>query len=192
MGPSGAASGFDRLRRRFGFDHNALRRDVDRRQWMLGIALLMLFLSLAPPLCAWAGRSVYASGVRAERQERATRHEVSATVLRVEDMRSGRKVTVTWREPDGTARTGSFTAFHGGTAGQRREVWVGPSSQVTDEAPRHHTRTVGDTLTVALGSAMALGMPLLGLYLIIRYRCDQRRYRLWDAEWARFGTRRIP
>ncbi|MBT2212693.1 MULTISPECIES: hypothetical protein [Actinomadura] len=191
MRPTGRRPSLDRLRRRIGFDRNDLRRSVDRGQWMLGIALLMLFLSLAPPLCLRAGRAAYGSGVDAERSEAATRHRVEATVVKVDHRRSGRALTVTWRDPDGTARTGSFTAFRGGTVGEHRAVWAGPSG-VTDEPPQRHARTIADALTAVLGAAAALGAPLLGVYLLVRYRCDRRRYRAWAAEWAQWDTRRIP
>jgi hypothetical protein len=68
----------NRWRRSCGFDGNDLWRDVDRRQWRLGLLLLMVFLSATPPLCAHVVQAVYGSGVRTEHHQGATRHRVEA------------------------------------------------------------------------------------------------------------------
>ncbi|QXJ22637.1 hypothetical protein AGRA3207_003671 [Actinomadura graeca] len=190
MASPGSWTRLDRLRRRAGFDNSPLRRDVDRRQWMLGLALLMLFLSLAPPLGLRAGQAVYASGVRAERHEAANRRRVDATVVEVKGQRHRSEVTVTWSGADGTRRTGSYTTWREATVGGRRTVWA-DSSAVSDVAPRPHARTVGDAVAGGVGAALVLGLPLLLVYVLARYRFDRRRYRLWDAEWARWDPQNI-
>ncbi|WP_255268359.1 hypothetical protein [Actinomadura madurae] len=37
----------------------------------------------------------------------------------------------------------------------------------------------------------ATGLPLLGLYMLLRHRLDQQRYRMWTEEWAHFDRRHI-
>lgn len=55
----------DRWRRRFGFDTNNLRRDVDRFQWRIGLVLLVAFLTVTPPLTVIVAGRVYEAGERA-------------------------------------------------------------------------------------------------------------------------------
>lgn len=105
----------NRLRRRFGFDGNELRREVDRAQWMIGPLLLILLLGIAPMA----------------------------------------------------------------------------SAGVSDEAPRSHTRTITDAAGIGLGTILAMGLPMLLVYGLLRHRCDRRRAQLREAGWARLDARRI-
>ncbi|WP_067461227.1 Rv1733c family protein [Actinomadura macra] len=180
----------NRWRRSCGFDDNDLRRDVDRNQRMLGLLLLITFLAVAPPVCVRVSQAVYSSGVRAERHEALTRHRVDATVVKVDNLRSGRQVTVVWDDRNGSRRTGSYTTWHGASVGGHPKVWA-DSATVGDEPPRRHAQTIADTLVTGPSVTAALGLPLLGAYALVRRRCDLRRYRLWDAEWAAFDRRRI-
>ncbi|GAA2118185.1 Rv1733c family protein [Actinomadura napierensis] len=175
-------AGFSRLRRRIGCDGNELRRDVDRRQRRAGLLLLMLFVGVGLPICGRIVQAVYDSGVRAERYEVATRHKVDATVLKVDDLPSGHRITVKWREPSGQPRTGSYSSWYGTTVGEHLQLWAGPAT-VSDEAPRRHARTVGEAVGAGLGAVTAAGSPALAAYMLIRYRFDRRRDRLWDAGW---------
>ncbi|GAA0239319.1 hypothetical protein GCM10009527_039900 [Actinomadura nitritigenes] len=189
MKPTGVRAGVGRLRRRIGFDGNELRRDVDRRQRAAGLLLLLLFLGVGPPVCWRIARNAYDSGVRAERYEAATRHEVDATVLKVDDLASGHRVTVTWREPGGQARTGSYDTWYRAVAGEHLKLWAGPAG-ASDVEPRRHARTVGEAVGAGLGAATTAGIPVLVAYLVIRRRSDVRRDRLWDAEWERLDADR--
>ncbi|SNS11338.1 Rv1733c family protein [Actinomadura mexicana] len=180
----------DRRRRSCGFDRNDLRRDVDRVQWRLGLLLLVVFLSATPPLLSHAVQSAYGSGVRAERQQAATRHRVEATIVKVRDPGGRRTVTVAWTDPDGTRRTGDYTTWRGADVGERLLLWAGPDG-VSITPPRRHAQTVIHTTVAGAGVALATGLPVLCLYWLVRVRYDRRRYRLWDAEWARLDNHRI-
>ena len=46
--PRHGLDGLQRLRRRFGFDGNDLRRAADRRQWAAGLAAAVSFAGIAP------------------------------------------------------------------------------------------------------------------------------------------------
>jgi hypothetical protein len=183
----GLLAGLARLRRRIGFDGNELRRDVDRKQRAGGLLLLMLFMGCGLPVCGYIALTAYHSGVRAERHEAATWHEVDATVLKVEDLRSAHRSTVMWREPSGQLRTGSYDTWYAATVGDHVKLWAGPAT-VSDEGPRRHARTVGEAIGAGLGTVTAVGLPLLSAYLLIRHRCDRRRDRLWDADWERLDA----
>ncbi|WP_141576779.1 hypothetical protein [Actinomadura sp. WMMA1423] len=189
MKPPDARTRADRLRRRCGFDGNPLRRHVDRVQWRIGLLLLLVFLVAAPVVCAHVVGPVHGAGVRAERYEAATRHRVDATVIGVRPLESGREVTAAWTDPDGASRTGHYTSWKATQLGERRELWAGPGGRLGETGPRKHMRTIGDDVSAGAAAATGAGLPLLALYLLLRHRCDRRRYRRWDEEWADFDRR---
>lgn len=183
-----------RLRRRFGFDRNEMRRRVDRIQWTVGVALTLVFLLVAPVLAVWAGARAYESGMHAERRQHATRWEVTATVTGpggvAGDRYLHRTVQATWRAPDGAVRTGRIPAWKDAQAGARRQIWVDRSGRPVPR-PRPHSRTLVDTGYAAIGGTAGVGLPLLIVYWLVRRRCDRIRYARWDAEWARIDPHRI-
>jgi hypothetical protein len=189
MRPPNARTRADRLRRRCGFDGNPLRRHVDRVQWRVGLLLLLVFLVVAPIACAHAVRSVHTAGVRAERYEAATRRRVEATVVAVRPLEAGREVSVVWTGPDGAPHTGHYPSWKATGLGERRELWAGPGGGLGEAGPRKHVRTIGDDASAGAATAAATGLPLLTLYLLVRRRCDKRRHRRWDEEWADFDRR---
>ncbi|HEY8481807.1 MAG TPA: hypothetical protein VIL71_18430 [Spirillospora sp.] len=180
----------DRWRRRFGFDTNDLRRPVDRVQWRVGLLLLAVFLGVTPPLTAHVAAHVHDAGERAERRDAATWRRVDATVVEVGALRAGHRVTVTWTEPDGTRRSGDFTTMKPVRPGDPVLVWTRDGA-VTAARPGRHGLTVVDTVAAGTGVVLATGLSLLGVYLLVRRRCDRRRDRLWDVAWARFDNHRI-
>ncbi|MEU8802891.1 hypothetical protein [Spirillospora sp. NPDC048819] len=180
----------DRWRRTFGFDANDLRRDVDRAQWRIGLFLLALFLIVAPPLSVHTAQAVHDSGTRSERQKAAASHRVNATVVQAEQLRGGYRVTVAWSDPDGTRRTGDFTTWSRVRAGDRIWAWASPGG-VSLTPPNRHAQTVVNTVAAGTGVVLAVGLPLFGLYGLVRLGCDRRRDRLWDAAWARLDNHSI-
>lgn len=186
----------DRIRRRLGLDRNDLRRGIDRVQWALAGALLMVFLMAAPVTAAVVADRVYDSGVRTEQRESATRHQVDATVVgagRVPSPGPGRTASPTvrlrWPAPDGTPRTGDVPVRGTMTTGSRQRIWVDGSGAATVR-PRRHVQTIGSAVYAAGGTTTAIGGLLLIAYGTLRRRCDQCRSRLWDADWARLDRRR--
>ncbi len=179
----GAPSRLDGLRRRWGFDANPLRRDVDRRQWRTGFALVVLFLLIAPVGALRVGAASYDRGVRTEHAEAATRRPVSGVVTGVTEHKRGFRVDVTGTGPGGHQVTGSYTTARATAVGDRVKLWATPS-RLTDVPPRRHARTVSDTV-VAVGTApVAVAAPLVLVYFLVRRRCDRVRFRLWDAAWT--------
>lgn len=180
----------DQWRRRLGFDANDLRRTVDRVQWRIGLALLAVFLAVTPPLAASAAGHVYDAGLRAERRDAAAWQRVDATVAEVDPLRAGHRVTVTWTGPDGTRRSGDFTTVDRVRPGDVIPAWTRDGA-VAAARPGRHGLTVVDTAAAGAGVALAVGLSLLGVHLLVRRHCDRRRERLWDAAWARFDNHRI-
>jgi hypothetical protein len=186
----------NRVRRRLGLDRNDLRRGIDRVQWALAGALLMVFLAAAPATAGIVADRVYDSGVRTEHRERATRHQIDATVVGVaQGPRSGQAGTTTptvrlrWTAPDGTPRTGEAPAHGTATVGARQRIWIDDSGAATAR-PRRHAQTVGATIYAAAGTTTAIGSLLLIVYGTVRRHCDRCRSRLWDVDWARLDRRR--
>lgn len=177
----------DRWRRRFGFDTNNLRRDVDRFQWRIGLVLLVAFLTVTPPLTVIVAGQVYEAGERAERRAAETWRRVDATVVKVSPLRAGHRVTVTWTEPDGTRREGAFTLRDPAAVGDPVPAWVADGT-VAAAPPHRHGLTVIDTAAAGIGVVLAMGLSLFGLYALVRRRCDRSRDRFWDEAWARFDN----
>ncbi|HEU5023885.1 MAG TPA: hypothetical protein VFV01_03090 [Spirillospora sp.] len=180
---TGIAQRADCWRRRFGFDRNALRRDVDRAQWLIGLFLMLAGLVAGVLVSVRVGEDVYGAGVRTEHREAATLRRVDATVTAAEETRSGREVTVSWTDPSGTVRTAVYTTWRGVAVGDRLRLWAGPAG-ARDEPPRTHARTISDTAAYELGALTATGLVFAGLYLPVRRRCDRLRDERWDAAWA--------
>jgi hypothetical protein len=189
-------TGLDRLRRRLGLDRNDLRRGIDRIQWALATALLLIFLAAAPAAATSVADRVYASGIHTEAREAATRRQVDATILNPAEMPRSSSgdtgqpaVKMRWPAPDGSHRTGyvPYRSRAGRGAGQR--IWIDDSGAVTVR-PRRHVQTIGDAVYAAGGTTLAIGTLLLVAYGALRRRCDRRRAELWEAEWAQMDRGR--
>ncbi|MGH3389589.1 MAG: Rv1733c family protein [Actinomadura sp.] len=181
----------NRTRRSLGFDRNQLRRPIDRHQRAAGLALAGVFLVAAPPAALRVADQAYDAGVRAERQESADRHQVTAKVLNVEDSTTGTtgRFTVAWTEPDGTYRTGvTRTSQRVGRSDMRR-IWVDSSGTPTTR-PRTRYQAYADAAFAGTGVAVGVGGALV-VYGVLRRCCDRRRDLLWEAEWARIDSCRI-
>ncbi|WP_242901737.1 Rv1733c family protein [Actinomadura terrae] len=182
-----------RLRRRLGLEHNELRRRVDRVQRTVALVLLVLLLGTAPPLAAWTGAWSYDSGVRAERAERATRHQVVATVTATGGVGSAgdryvhETVQATWPGADGKPRAGTLPSWKNAKVGAHRTIWVDRAAEPSVR-PRPHSRTVTDAVYAAAATVLGLSMPLLLAYALVRRRCDRYRDELWEADWARMDA----
>ena len=175
-----------RVRRRFGFDRNALRRPVDRRQRAVGAAAFALFAGLAPPASAALAAHAYGTGVAAERQQ-AANHRIDARVTgtRPEDGVGVRHAyaELAWTSPDGRPHSAVVPADKSVRPGMRHRIWVDATGALA-RAPSTHTDTVAITAVSALTGAAVVGVPLLTAYLVTRHRCDRRRDALWDESWS--------
>nr|BFE34912.1 hypothetical protein GCM10010200_071630 [Actinomadura rugatobispora] len=183
-----------------GLERNRLRRPVDRTQRVIALCLLFLLLALAPPAAVWGGSLAYGSGLRAERAERAERQQVVATVLATGGLASTgdryvhETVQATWPRPgaagqDAKPRTGTLPSWKGARAGAKKPIWVDRAGDPVVR-PRPHSRTVTDAAYAGGGAAIGAGLPLLGVYLLVRRRCDRHRYELWEDAWARLDADR--
>ncbi|WP_067489580.1 Rv1733c family protein [Actinomadura hibisca] len=181
------------LRRRLGLERSVLRRRIDRAQRLVALGLLLLFLLSAPPVGLWTWHVAYDSGTRAERIERITRHQVTATVTAADGFGSAgdryvhETVQVAWPGPDGKPRSGSLPAWKDAKVGAKTRIWADRDGRLSVR-PRPHSRTVTDAAYAGGAAAVAAGLPLLLAYLLLRHRCDRRRDAMWDAAWERMDT----
>ncbi|WP_141585878.1 hypothetical protein [Actinomadura sp. WMMA1423] len=176
-----------RVRRRFGFDHNELRRGVDRRQRAVGVVAALLFTVLAPPACVLLAADAYRSGVRAEHQNV---HRITAQIIHT-DSQGGPGVHHTyaelaWTSVDGRTRTTVVPADKSVRSGMGQRIWVDAAGNPV-QRPQTHAATVATTAVAAAAAAATAGVPLLAVYLLVRRRCDRRRQDLWDEGWTRLA-----
>ncbi|TDD62784.1 Rv1733c family protein [Actinomadura rubrisoli] len=182
-----------RLRRRLGLERNELRRPVDRVQRLVALGLLLLLLAAGPPLAAWAAAWSYDTGTRTERAERASRHQVVATVTSTGGIGSAgdryihETVQATWPGADGKPRAGTLPSWKNAKVGAHRTIWVDRRAEPTVR-PRPHSRTVTDAAYAATAAVLGVSMPLLLTYALVRRRCDRHRADLWEADWARMDA----
>lgn len=181
-----------RLRRRWGLEHNDLRRRVDRVQRAVALGLLVLLLCTAPPLAASAAAWSYQAGTQAERAERAARHRVIATVVSTGGLSSGDRyihetVRATWTDAAGRAHTGTLPSWKNAKTGATRAIWIDRGGDPTVR-PRPHSRTITDAVYAGTAAVLACAMPVLLLYALVRRECDRRRDAAWDAAWARMDA----
>src|SRR5256885_13563633 len=93
-------AGWNRARRRAGFDRTKMRRREDRVQTSVGVLLVIAFLTALPlGLIAVCG-PIYSAGVRAESANAATRHSVTAQIY--DPGQKSKDLRVSWHDTDGT------------------------------------------------------------------------------------------
>ncbi|WP_026411857.1 Rv1733c family protein [Actinomadura oligospora] len=181
-----------RCARRAGLAPSELRRPVDRVQRAIAFVLLALALITVPLAALSCARWSYRSGVRAEGAERSVRVRTVATAEAVGVGSTGDRyvhetLRAHWSAPDGSTRTGLLTSWKDAKPGSRHTIWVDLKGTATTP-PRPHGRTVTDAGYAATGAGLAAALPLLGVYLLVRRRCDRHRDALWDAGWARMDA----
>ncbi|WP_433478196.1 Rv1733c family protein [Spirillospora sp. CA-142024] len=182
-----------RLRRRLGWEHNELRRRVDRVQRLIALGLLLVLLGVAPPLAAWTASWSYSAGKTAEHAERADRHQVVATVTSTGGIGSSgdryihETVQASWPGAGGKSRIGTLPSWKNAKVGAHRTIWVDRQGDPTVR-PRPHSRTVTDAAYAAGATVLGCALPLLFVYALVRRRCDRHRDDLWEADWARMDS----
>jgi len=179
-----------RCARYLGLDRNPMRRRVDRAQWAMMAALLMIFLVAGPWLTAFTAGHAYTAGRQTEHTQRTQRHLVTATVtspgwLGADESGRGveRVINVGWTE-HGLPRSTQVPELPGDRVGVQRKIWVDSAGHLTGR-PRDHAQTITDTTLAAIFALSGIALPLIGLRALIRHRLDRRRYALWDADWVR-------
>ncbi|MFF2808651.1 hypothetical protein ACFVT2_16040 [Streptomyces sp. NPDC058000] len=179
--------------------HNPLRRRTDRWEAWLALAAALL-IAVGAPCAGWfTGRAAHGALLEAVRLQRQQRHVVWATVDRPAAATPADpnpesaaqhdvhlRVIAHWPGPGGGRRTGEVTAPRPVEAGDRFRMWA-------DEQGRAATRPMDEgtaathAVLAGLGSAAAAGGLVEGGRRLAVRQLMARRFRRWDAAWARAG-----
>ncbi|MER7542636.1 hypothetical protein [Actinomadura sp.] len=177
----------NRRRRVLGFCRSGLWRAEDRVQLAAGVVLFMLFVIAGPVGAGFAAHAVYDAGVRAEQHQKATRRQVTATVVRPMGDPDGpgpappRTAVVSWTDPGGGRRSAGALLGLRHRTGETVRVWVDRSGRTTH--PPQSRSTTGLRATIVLVTVPILaGALALTLHRLLRAGLDRFRYRRWDRE----------
>ncbi|MER5213069.1 hypothetical protein ABT063_21450 [Streptomyces sp. NPDC002838] len=180
--------------------HNPLRRTTDLVEAWVALVALLLILVVGPVSGALVGGVAQDALQRSVREQRESRHLVTATVVREldrspldadpetatgRDLRS--RVLADWTAPDGTAHHGTLIAsLQKPYPGDHFTIW-------TDQHGRMVARPL-DSATAATHAVLAgFGAALLTAGLVeggrrlMVWRMVRRRYARWDQAWDRAG-----
>ncbi|MEU9917080.1 hypothetical protein [Streptomyces sp. NPDC051001] len=189
-----AMSGLWRWRR------NPLRRATDLAEAWVALAALLLILVVAPVAGVVVGGLAQDSLQESVRDQRGTRHVVTATVARKlnrspldadPETSTGRemrtRVLADWTSPDGTAH-------HGPVLANLKDPHRGDHFTIWTDAQGHIVARPLDSATATTHAVLAgFGAALLGIGLVesarrlIVWRMVRRRYARWDQAWERVG-----
>ena len=185
-----------RLLRGRRLDRNPLRRGSDRAETVVLGALLAAFLAAAPFTAHAAGSWAHASAVRDAQAQRASLHQVTATLLRAAPVLSGYglasdvAVEARWRAPDGRVRTGELLVTATVAAGHSTRIWV---DRAWLTGPPLSWDQVTGRVQLAVGVAVGgLTVLLILAAWLVRGGIDRRRMAAWDADWMANGPRWSP
>jgi hypothetical protein len=172
---------------------NPLARGVDRAEGTVVLLFVLLALVLVPVMLT-LGSLTYASFAAESEQQDRTRHETVAVLTEdapaasmstrgtVDGGKS--KVAARWQLPDGTTRTGRVDADNGSKAGAEVSVWLDESGNPVDRPMSTADVVSAGVLVAVSGWLAAVGLLALASWGLHR-ALDRRRYRAWEAEWAR-------
>jgi hypothetical protein len=180
--------------------HNPLRRRTDLAEAWVALSALLLILLVAPLVGSVVGAVAQGVLQQAVREQRVSRHEVTATVVRKVDgsplemdpeTATGRdsrtRVVADWTAPDGTTRHGTVLAGlktpHGG---DHFEIWTDGHGRLVARPLDSATATTHAVLA-GFGAALLTAGLVEGVRRLIVWRMVRRRYARWDQAWDRAG-----
>ncbi|MEV8552177.1 hypothetical protein AB0L04_20405 [Streptomyces glaucescens] len=179
--------------------HNPLCRPTDLAEARLALTALLLLVLVAPLLGVLVGSAAQQDLHRAAREQRLTRHQVTATVLRglerdppaadpgtlARDTRS--RVLAGWTAPDGSARQGTVLArLRSARPGDRFAVWTDPYGRLVSRPMDSATATTHAVLAGLGAALLAAGLTEAGRRLVLWHMVRLRHARL-DRAWERAG-----
>ncbi|MEV5886840.1 hypothetical protein AB0L74_29900 [Streptomyces sp. NPDC052020] len=188
--------------------HNPLCRTTDLAEAWVALAALLLTLLAAPLAGVLAGGAAQDVLQRSVREQHASRHPVTATVVRVleraaldidpetgaaQDLRT--RVLAGWTAPDGTERHGAvMTSLKAPQAGDRFRVWTDGRGR-TAARPLDPATAATHAVLAGFGAALVAVGGVEAARRLTVWRMVRRRYarldRAWDRvgpDWGRTGT----
>ncbi|WP_327312803.1 Rv1733c family protein [Streptomyces sp. NBC_01235] len=180
--------------------HNPLRRGTDLAEAWVALSALLLILLVAPVVGSLVGTAAQDVLQQAVREQRASRHEVTATVVRKVDgsplevdpeTATGRdartRVVADWTAPDGTAQHGTVLAsLKTPHNGDHFEIWTDGHGRLMGRPLDSATATTHAVLAGFGAALLTVGTVEGGRRLIV-WRMVRRRYARWDQAWDRAG-----
>jgi hypothetical protein len=173
-------------------DHNPLRRPIDRVHSRLLTALGVIFLVMAPFAATGTAHLVARGGLRAERVQARTRHQVDATVLGPASATPGTDpggtTRLRWYDAGGALRTSAVPSGGDDRPGAHRAIWVDRAGHLTTQ-PRRHSQTVAASVVAALTVVVLLSLLHSIACTMVDRRLDRRRLAQWEREWSAVAPR---
>ena len=182
------SSWLGRLLRRWRPDRNPLRRRLDRLETAVLGLLVAVFLAGTPIAWHAAGSWAYAAYTREAKTERATLHEVRATLLQAAPGWSASgtgaapDVTARWRAPNGQLRTGPVFVPNGLAAGNTVLVWTDEAGQLMDP-PLQPTQVSSRAQLARVLAVAVLAIALFIAGTLAHIVLDRRRLADWETDW---------
>ena len=178
-------------------DRNPLRRACDRAETVVLGVLITGFLAAAPFAAHAAGSWAHASAVRDAQAQRASLHQVTATlsgaapVLGSYGSASDFTVEARWRAPDGRVRTGELFVTAPVAAARSTRIWVDRAGRLTGP-PLNRDQVTGRVQLAAGVAVGGLAVLLITTAWLARRGIDRRRMAAWEADWLANGPRWSP
>ncbi|MBV7696287.1 hypothetical protein [Streptomyces sp. TRM70350] len=179
--------------------HNPLRRTTDLVEAWVALAALLLILLVAPVIGFLAGSAAQDSLQQSVREQRASRHLVTATVVReleastlaadpeTASRDSRTRVLAHWTAPDGTDLNGPVvTHLKSPEPGDRFAIWTDERGRMVARPLDPATATTHAVLA-GFGAALLTACLAEGVRRLIVGRMVLRRYARWDQAWNRVG-----
>lgn len=181
------ATGIRTVLARLGWDRNALRPRSDRLATGGAVALLAMFLALAPLLSLAAGHGA-GRAATAELQGQRSWHQVPAVLLQnapalADGMGDNSWALARWHAPSGRAVTGNVMVPPGMPKGSSTRVWVDASGTWT--GPPLHRLAIGVRAGLAVAATLAvLAAATLCLAGLGQRLLHRRRLAAWETDWS--------
>lgn len=186
--PRGSSRVIKRMRRSrmLGWDHNSLRRRIDRVEAAMVAGLIAVFLIFAPVLGVVAGHLVSSANMQQQRAESAWRLVPATVQVSAQGDNSAWASTVRvlarWTAPDGLVRRGWIPVSPADAAAGSTRVWVTRSGSLTGP-PLLHSQVQANTVMAELVTVLVLGLLLWLAGGAGRVLLDRRRLAGWSRAW---------
>jgi hypothetical protein len=180
--------------------HNPLRRPTDLAEAWVALVALLLIAVAGPVVGCVVGAAAQDSLQRSVREQRHTRHLVTATVMRdlgeapletdpdttpAREIR--RRVLADWTAPDGTHRHGPALAdLKSPHTGAHFDLWTDAHGRITTRPLDSPTATTHAVLA-GMGAALLTAGLVEGGRRLTVWRMVRGRYARWDQAWDRAG-----
>ncbi|MFF3850208.1 hypothetical protein [Streptomyces sp. NPDC002328] len=180
--------------------HNPLRRTTDLVEAWVALSALLLVLLVAPVVGAVVGAVAQGALQQAVRDQRESRHQVTATVVRGlggspleadPETTTGRdtrtRVLADWTAPDGAAGHGAvLSGLQDPHRGDRFAIWTDAHGRPVARPLDAATATTHAVLAGIGAAFLAAGLVESSRRVIV-WRMVRRRYARWDQAWERAG-----